>query len=73
MRPKRQRVPKLTPMIGGFLILAGVTLMGIAALTFFGYLNVGMLLEDKYLFIVALALVAVGLLDTFAAVVVARW
>lgn len=60
-------------MIGGFLILTGIILLGIAALAFFGYLNVGMLLERRYLLIFAVAMVAVGLLDIFSAIIIARW
>jgi len=60
-------------MLGGFLILMGMILLGIAFLAFFGYLNVGMLLERKYLLTFAIAMVAVGLLDTFLAIIIARW
>lgn len=60
-------------MIGGFLILTGIIMLGIAALAFFGYLNVSMLLERRYLLVFAVAMVAVGLLDTFSAIIIARW
>jgi len=60
-------------MIGGFLILAGIILLGIAVLATLGYLNVGIFLENKYLSMFAIAMVIVGLLDTFTAVVIARW
>lgn len=60
-------------MLGGFLILMGMILLGIAFLAFFGYLNVGMLLERKYLLPFSIAMVAVGLLDTFLAIIIARW
>jgi len=60
-------------MIGGFLILTGIIMLGIAALAFFGYLNVNMLLERRYLLVFAVAMVAVGLLDTFSAIIIARW
>ena len=73
MRRKWQGLPKLMAMMGGFLVLVGIILLGIAALSFFGYLNVGMLLERKYLLMFALVMVAVGLLDTFSAIIIARW
>jgi len=60
-------------MISGFLILIGIILLGIAFLAFFGYLNVGMLLEEKHLLTFAIAMVVVGLLDTFMAIKIARW
>jgi len=73
LRRKWQGLPKLVAMLGGFLILMGIILLGIAFLAFFGYLNVGMLLERKYLLTFAIAMVAVGLLDTFLAIIIARW
>jgi hypothetical protein len=60
-------------MMGGFLILIGIIFLGIAALSLFGYLNVSILLERKYLLIFAITMVAVGLLDTFTAIIIARW
>jgi hypothetical protein len=60
-------------MIGGFLILAGIILLGVAVLASLGYLNTGVLLENKYLPMFAVAMIVIGLLDTIAAVVIARW
>lgn len=73
MPRKWQGLPKLAAVIGGFLILVGITLLGIAVLSLFGYLNVGILLERKYLLTFAFAMVVVGLLDTFSAIIIARW
>jgi len=70
---KGQRLTKITAIIGGFLILAGIILLGVAVLASLGYLNTGVLLENKYLAMFAVAMVAIGLLDTIAAVVIARW
>lgn len=64
---------KFIAIIGGFLILAGIILLGIGVLASLGYLNVGMLLENKYSLMFAVAMVAVGLFDTITAVVIARW
>lgn len=66
-------LPKLVAMIGGFLILAGTVLLGLAALALAGYLNVSILLERKYVLTFAIAMVLIGLLDTFSAIVIARW
>lgn len=66
-------LPKLVAVIGGFLILIGAILLGMAALALSGYLNVGLVLEQKYLAIFALALVCIGLFDAAAAVIMARW
>lgn len=70
---KGQKLSKIVAMIGGFLILAGIILLGVAVLASLGYLNTGMLLENKYLPLFAAAMAAIGLLDTIAAVVIARW
>lgn len=60
-------------VVGGFLTLAGLVLLGMATLSAAGYLNVSTLLETKHFLMVALVLVAVGLLDTFSAIIIARW
>jgi hypothetical protein len=73
LRRKWQSLPKLVGIIGGFLTLMGIILLGIAALALFGYLNVDLLLERKYLLTFAIAMIVVGLLDTFSAVIIARW
>jgi hypothetical protein len=67
------RFPKLVAMIGGLLILIGIVLMGMAALAVLGFLDVGMLLGRRNLLTFALAMIAAGLLDTCAAVIIARW
>jgi len=70
---EQSRFPKLVAMVGGLLILIGIVLIGLSALAISGFLDVGMLLEKKYLLTFALAMVAAGLLDTCAAVIIARW
>lgn len=55
------------------MILAGIMLLGIAILAASGFLNVGLILERKYLLTFALPMVVVGLFDTFAAIILARW
>jgi hypothetical protein len=64
---------KVVAMIGGFLIFVGIILLGIAVMGSLSYLNIGMLLDNKYLPMFAIAIVALGLFDTIAAVVIARW
>jgi len=73
LQTEHSKFPKLVAMIGGLLILIGIVLMGMAALAILGFLNVGILLERKNLLAFAIAIVAVGLLDTCAAVIIARW
>jgi hypothetical protein len=55
------------------MILVGVVLLGIALLASSGFLNLGLMLEGKYLVTFALLVVVAGLFDAFAAVVIARW
>jgi hypothetical protein len=64
---------KLVAIVGGFIIMAGIILLGVAALAVAGYLNVDILFENKYLWVVAALMIAIGLLDAFAAIIVARW
>lgn len=70
---KRKGLRKLVAMMGGFMIFIGIVLLGIAFLGFFGYFNVSILLERKYLLIFAFAMVIVGLLDSLTAIIMARW
>jgi hypothetical protein len=55
------------------MILAGVIFLGVAALAATGFLEVGQLLKNKFLLTFALLMVSVGLFDTFAAIIIARW
>ncbi len=73
LRSRLSGLPKLVVIAGGFMIMAGIILLGMAALAVIGQLNVGMLLERKYLLTLAAFMIAVGLLDTFSAIVIARW
>jgi len=70
---KWQGLPKLAAVMGGFLIIVGVIQLGIAVLAVSGFLNVGLMLERKYLLMFAFAIILVGLLDTFSAIIIARW
>ena len=73
LKSRERRFPKLVAMMGGFLILIGIVLIGIAALAISGFLDAKMLLERKNLLTFALVMVSVGLLDTCAAVIISRW
>jgi hypothetical protein len=55
------------------MILAGVVLLGMAALATTGFLSVELLLENKFVLTFSLLMVSVGLFDTFAAIIIARW
>ncbi|MBS7632100.1 hypothetical protein KEJ15_00540 [Candidatus Bathyarchaeota archaeon] len=64
---------KMVAVMGGFLIMAGIVLLGMAALAVSGHLDVGLMLEPKYLLTFAILIVAVGLLDMFCGITLARW
>lgn len=66
-------LPKLVAVVGGFLVMAGIILLGAAALATAGYLDIGIFLDRKFLVTFAVLIVVVGLLDTLSAVVIARW
>ncbi len=73
LRRKRISLRKLVAVVGGFLIMAGIILLGMAALAIIGYLNPGILFGQKYLLTFAVLMLLVGLFDAFAAVIIARW
>lgn len=73
MNARWHRLQRLVAMMGGFLILAGIILLGVAALALFGFLDVGLLLSMKYVLVFASGLIVVGLLDTMSAIIIARW
>lgn len=73
MHRKGQDLPKLVAIIGGFLIMVGIILLGMATLALSGYLDVEMMIERKYLLTFALVMIVIGLLDTFSAIIIARW
>jgi hypothetical protein len=73
LRRKGQSLPKIVVTIGGFLVMIGIILLGIAALSLSGLLNVDLLLKNKHVLTFAVLMVAVGLLDTFSAIIIARW
>jgi len=53
--------------------MMGIFLLGVAALSISGYLDIGLLLEGKYLLVFAVGMAIIGLLDTLTAIVIARW
>jgi hypothetical protein len=73
LSPKRLSLSKIVAIIGGFIMFTGIISLGLAVLALLGYLNVGVLLEQKYVLILAIAILAIGLFDIIAAVVMARW
>ncbi len=73
LRRKRISLRKLVAVVGGLLIMAGIILLGMAALAIIGFMNPGILFGQKYLLTFAVLMLLVGLFDAFAAVIIARW
>lgn len=73
LRGKWKILPKLVAMVGGFLILAGVVVLGISALALFGFLEVDLMLEQKYILAFSSMMTGIGLLDIFSAAIISRW
>lgn len=73
LRVNRSALPKFVAIVGGFLILAGIIVLGLSALALFGFLDVGLLLEQKYVLAFGFMVTGVGLLDLFSAVIISRW
>ncbi|MEM3673740.1 MAG: hypothetical protein QW468_05935 [Candidatus Bathyarchaeia archaeon] len=55
------------------MMLVGIVSLGLAVLALLGYLNVGLLFEQKYVLMLAIAMLVTGLFDVIAAVIMARW
>ena len=73
MQNKPQHLSDLSAIVGGLLISMGIVMLGASMLSLFGFLDVGMLLESKYVLFFAVSVFAIGLLDVFSAVVISRW
>jgi len=73
LRGNWRALPKFVAVVGGFLILAGIVVLGVSALALFGFLDVGLLLEQKYLLAFGCVMTGVGLLDLFSAAIISRW
>jgi len=70
---KRRDVRKLVASMGGFMILAGVMLLGVAVIASTGFLNAGLMFDRKYVSTFTVVIMLVGLFDILAAVIIARW
>ena len=69
----RKQRSKILNLLGGFMILAGVLLLGIFTLIAFGYLEPSVLIEQKQLIVFASIMVVVGVFDSVVGAIVSRW
>jgi hypothetical protein len=58
--------------LGGFLIFVGIMMIGILVLSFFGFVDVGMLEGERFRMLFLWAFLAIGLLDLVAGVILRR-
>jgi hypothetical protein len=69
----RRRLQHTLSLLGGFVVLVGIFLFGLCALIAFGYLDPGLLLEKKQLFIFGSIMLITGVFDLIVGIIVARW
>jgi hypothetical protein len=73
LKDKSERLKRFVAAMGGLMVLVGTILLGFAVLATSGFLNVGLLLQQKYLLMFAFMMIVIGVVDAFAAIVIARW
>ena len=69
----RKRLQQILSLLGGLVVLVGVFLFGLCTLIAFGYLDPGLLLEKKQLFVFGSIMMMIGAFDMIVGFVVARW
>jgi len=59
--------------MGGFMILVGILLFGLFMLIVFGYLEPGVLIEQKQLIVFASIMLVIGIFDFVVGVIISQW
>jgi len=67
-----RKVSRLAVAIGGFLIMMGLFLLGALTLTVLGVVDVRALVNETYLLMFMLSLLAIGFLDVIAGIILSR-
>ncbi len=67
-----QWLSRFAVALGGFLIFVGIVIIGVFILVFFGFIDVGVLENEKYRMLSLWALFAVGLLDLVSGLILRR-
>jgi len=66
------RLSKAAVAIGGFLILVGITMIGVFALVFSGVVDVSAL-RKEYQMLFLWVLLLIGILDVVSGIILRRW
>ena len=69
---KKRRLLILS-LMGGFMILVGILLFGLFMLIVFGYLEPGVLIEQKQLIVFASIMLVIGIFDFVVGVIISQW
>ena len=72
MLDKKRRLLILS-LMGGFMILVGILLFGLFMLIVFGYLEPGVLIEQKQLIVFASIMLVIGIFDFVVGVIISQW
>lgn len=72
MNERMRKLSRLAVAVGGFLIMMGMLLVSVIALTLLGIADASALMNETYLFMFMLALLSVGVLDVIAGIIVSR-
>lgn len=72
MNERMRKISRLAVAVGGFLIMMGMLLVSVIALTLLGIVDASALMNKAYLFTFMLALLSVGVLDVIAGIILSR-
>jgi len=67
-----RRLGKVAVAIGGFIIMAGMVMIGVFALAFLGIFDIGAFTNTRYLVVFMIALLLTGVLDLTAGIILSR-
>ncbi len=67
-----QWLSRFAVALGGFLIFVGIMMIGVFVLTFFGFVDVGVLESERFRMLSLWALFAIGVLDLVSGIIIRR-
>lgn len=71
MTKNPRRLSKVAAALGGLLIMTGVVMIGIFALALFGILDISVFMDTKYLLLLTLVLLMIGIIDVVSGIILA--
>jgi len=72
LNERMRKLSRLAVAVGGFLIMMGMFLVSVIALTLLGIVDASAMMNETYLFMFMLALLSVGVLDVIAGIIFSR-